>query len=364
MKITCTTEHLKTAVLTVEHFTGRHVTLPILSYILITVKERKIYLSATNLEIGIEYAIPGKIQKPGTVTIPAKTLTQIIQSIPDETITLDGQQNKILIHTPSSDITILGLDPTDFPNLPTIKKEHSFSIPAEVLTLALHQVLPAVAPTDLKPQLSGVFMASTDEALVLAATDSFRLAEKTINHTEGLSNRIECIVPGRTMQELLRTLPSGGEVQVNVGENQVVFEWNETRILYRLIDGAYPPYKNIIPKSYETTIVVNREDLLKKIRLASVFSSRLNDVTLHVSPKELAITTANAESGGTTTRMPVKGRGASGAVVFNYRYLWDGIEAAQGPQVTLHINGISGPTLIQSQADPSFLYLLMPIRAT
>lgn len=201
--------------------------------------------------------------------------------------------------------------------------------------------------------------------MVLAATDSFRLAEKTVSNHDGENDRTECIIPLRTAQELLRTLsldPST-DVRISIGEHQAIFEWGNTRVLSRLIDGAYPPYQNIIPASYETTLLVNREDLLKKIRLAAVFSSRLNDVTLRFSPTELEVATTNEEIGGTTGRMNAKGRGVSGAAVFNYRYLSDGLEAAGGENIVLNLNGVSGPTLIQNPSDTSYRYLVMPIRS-
>ncbi len=365
MKIVCTTDKLKNAVITVERFTGRHITLPILSHILCRVEEKKISFIATNLEVGVEYHLTGKIQKTGVVTIPAKPFSQLLSSIRDETIILEGKQHHLILHTPTSDINILGLNPSDFPSLPVIKKEYSFILAAESLVAALQQVVPAAAVSDLKPELSGILFSIGPDSIVLAATDSFRLAEKTINISDGLKERRECIVPLRTAQELIRTLSldSSEGVRISIGEHQVIFEWGVTRVLSRLIDGAYPPYQNIIPAAYETTLLVNRDDFLKKIRLAAVFSSRLNDVTLRFSPTELEVATTNAETGGTTSRISAKGRGASNSTVFNYRYLSDGLEAAGGENIILNLNGVSGPTLIQNPSDNSYRYLVMPIRA-
>ncbi len=364
MKIICTTNHLRAAVLHVERFTSRHITLPILSHIFLYVREKKFSLIATNLEVGIEYLIPGKIQKPGAATAPAKLLSQLLQSIPDETITLEGEQGKLTLRTPNTTATLIGLDPKDFPNLPIIKSEQTFAVAASLLRGALSQVVPAMATNNLKPELSGVFCETSAGAITLAATDSFRLGEKTLTNLDGVKSSGLCIIPARTVQELLRTMPEEGEVRVSVGENQIVFEWEGARILSSLIDGTFPPYKNLIPKAYETTTVVNRNDLVKKIRLAAVFSTRLNDVSLQVTPSAIAISTTNAETGATTTELPAKGRGAAGTVVFNYRYLLDGVEAAGGELTVLNLNGASGPALIQGHGDSSYSYLVMPIRST
>lgn len=363
MKFTCTTEHLKDAVLTVERFTGRHVTIPTLSHILISVREKKIFLSATNLEVAIEYAIPGKVHKTGSVTTPAKSITQILQFLPDETITLEAEKHELTLHTPSSEVTIFGLNPSEFPKLPDITPEHTFQVLGGQMTGALGRVVLAAAHTDIKPVLAGIFMAAHPGAIVFVATDSFRLAEHTLANQEGIRTSVECIMPARVAQELIRIVPADAELEVRVGEHQVLFSWGEQRILSRLIDGSYPPYRTIIPPAYETTLVVAREELEKKIRLAAVFSSRLNDVTLRFTPSELEITTSNAEAGGTSARVAVKGRGKSGSAMFNHRYLSDGVDAAGGEHVTLNLNGSSGATLIQNPTDSAYRYLVMPIRS-
>ncbi len=363
MKFTCTTEHFKNAVLAVERFTGRHVTLPVLAHILITAREKKISLHATNLEVGIEYAIPGKVHKTGSVTAPAKFIGQILQSLSDETITLEAEKQQLTLRTPSSDITVFGLNPAEFPTLPDIKPEHSFRVLGVQIVTALRHVVLAAAGTDVKPVLGGIFIAANPGTLVLAATDSFRLAEHTLARQEGIPTSVEFIIPARVAQELLRGVPPEAELEVRVGEHQVLFAWGENRIVSRLIDGAYPPYRTIIPKAYETTLVVGREELERKIRLAAVFSSRLNDVSLRFTPSELEVITSNAETGGTHGRIAVKGRGKSGTAIFNHRYLLDGVDAAGGEHVTLNLNGISGAAMIQNPGDQDYFYLLMPIRS-
>ena len=365
MKIICTIENLKSAVATAERFTGRHITLPILSYLLIKSDDKKTTITATNLETGIEYTFPSKTQKTGIITAPAKPLNQLLQSIDGEQITIESKQNHLIIRTAASDTTLLSLNPDDFPSLPIIKKDYTFTITSDIFISSLQQVIPSVSSSDIKPEISGVFLNISPEKIIIAATDSFRLAEKTIEKCDGIKNSTECIVPARTIQELIRTIQSSNtdDVCVSLGERQIVFEWNDVRIISRLIDGAYPPYRNIIPKAYETTLFINRDDFLKKIRLASIFSSRLNDVTLKFSTTELEISTSNADMGNTTSRLNIKGRGASGSVVFNYRYLLDGLAAFNEENVVLNLNGVSGPALLQNQNDQTILYLLMPIRS-
>jgi len=363
MKVICTVKNIRDAVLAAERFSGRHITLAILSHALITADNKKISIIATNLETGIEYTVPGRVVNAGSATASAKALSQILQSLTEDTVTIDAGKNQLALHTTTSESALHSLNAEEFPNLPAIKQEHTFSIAASALIPALQAVLPAAATTDLKPQLTGILFTTATGTLTLAATDSFRLAERKLNHQDGVRDAAECIVPLRTAQEVIRTLPADGDITVLIGEHQVVFQSGDIRILSRLIDGAYPPYRNIIPKSFETHLVVDRAALLRSIRLAAVFSSRLNDVTCTFSPTEIEVSTANAEAGSSAVRVDAKGTGKAGSVMFNYRYLSDGLEAAPGEYVTLQLNGMSGAAQIQSPNDPSFLYLLMPIRS-
>ncbi|RJQ37211.1 DNA polymerase III subunit beta [Candidatus Parcubacteria bacterium] len=363
MKFTSTLEHLKNAVQTVERFSGRHITLPILAHILIVVKERGIALRATNLEMGIEYTIPGKTLKVGATTVPARSFSQILQSLRDDTVTLEAEKQHLAITTQNTNATLFGLNADEFPVLPAIKEETKFSLDTILFTGALERIIPAAATSDLKPQLNGVYLAVKPGTITLAATDSFRLAEQTLAVPEIKDTSVECILPLRTAQELLHTLPAEGTLAIGIGEHQIVFRAGNVEIVSRLIDGAYPPYRAIIPKTYETNTVIKRDDLIQRIRLAAIFSSRLNEVSLEVGPQEIAVATSNSETGSSTTRLAAKGKGKTGSVLFNHRYLVDGLAAAGGEHVTLNLNGSGGAALIQNPNDSSFLYLLMPIRS-
>lgn len=363
MKFICTTEHLQNAVVATERFTGKHITLPILSYIKIQAQGGEIILSATNLEVGMERSIPGKVIKPGVMTAPARLLTQSIQSLEEETVAVEGVKQNVTLNTPSSTITLNSLNPSDFPSLPQIKQEYTFSVEADTFLASLKQVAPAVATGDLKPELAGVVLRRTPTATTLAATDSFRLAEKTIPQQEQGNDAVTCILPRATAQELIRAVPEGDDLSVTIGEHQILFEWRATKVLSRLIDGAFPPYENLFPRHFETTVTTSRSDLTKRVRLAAVFSSRLSDVTVEFSGSELAVRAENTEAGGTTARLPATTAGKSGSVMFNYRYLLDGLEAMHGETIVLRLNGSAGPTLIEDPGDRRFRYLIMPIRS-
>ncbi|MBI2639717.1 MAG: DNA polymerase III subunit beta [Candidatus Sungbacteria bacterium] len=364
MKIICTRNNLRNTFQLVERFTGKSLTLPILGSIFFEADEKKIRCVATNLEVGIEVVMPGKVIRGGSVAIPGRIANTLVQSLDEENVLLEEKDGAITIKTDSSSFTLQGLSPKDFPPLPKIKREHEFSIPANILKKGLVQVLPAVSVSDFKPELSGVYLKRDARAVTLAATDSFRLAEKLFQlQTPG--DAVSCIIPWKTCQELSRILPEDGEEYVTVrqGENQVMFDFSEVHMVSRLIDGTYPDYVSIIPKDFSSHLAVPREDLVKRVRAASVLSSKLNDIVLSSSEDEVFIETANSELGKSRIRLLTKGRGKETKVSFNFRYLSDGLEAIDGEEALISLNGDSSPALVSSSQDQSFRYILMPIRS-
>lgn len=363
MKLISTRNNLRNAFQTAERFTGKNMSLPILSHIFFEAGENKARCVATNLEMGVEFTVPCKVVKSGSLTLPAKLVNTVIQSLDEETITMEVKDSILSIRTDSSTFSIQGIAPNDFPTLPKIKKEAEFSFVPGELKRALIQVVPALATSDFKPELTGVFVKKDAKKLTLAATDSFRLAEKTLalpSSPEGVS----MIIPGRACHELLRIIPDGIEAgTILYGENQMVCEFPNTLILARLIDGAYPDYETIIPKTFETALAAGREEFVRKIKAASAVASKLNDISICFSPGETYIEATNAEVGKSRIQLGAKVKGKEGKVSFNFRYLLDGLEALGGEEVMLSLGGDQLPALLSDPSDPSFRYILMPIRS-
>lgn len=362
MKIISTRNNLRDAFQLAERFTGKNLTLPVLGNILLSAGEKGARVSATNLEIGVETALPGKIIKTGAVTIPAKIVHSLIQSLEDDSVTVEEKDAVVTIKTDSSLFSVQGMPPTDFPRLPNVKKENEFVISAHILKGGLAAVTPSVSLSDFKPELSGVFCKRDAHSLTLAATDSFRLAEKTV--PLGLSgNAFSFILPGRTAQELIRSLPEdGSDVTIREGEHQILCSFGDTEIISRLIDGAYPDYAAIIPKSFDTHIMAPREECVRKIKAASTLSSKLNDITIRWNTDTMVFEAANTELGKSEIQFSGKAKGKIGRVSFNYRYLLDGLEALGASEATISLNGDTAPAMIQSAEDPAFRYVVMPIR--
>lgn len=362
MKIICAKNNLRDSFQLAERFTGKNLTLPVLGNIFIEADDRVIRFVATNLEVGAEVVVPGKVVKSGSVSIPGRVVSSLIQSLDDETAVIEEKSGVVLLSTDSSNFTIQGVKPDDFPKLPKVSKDYEFSVSSSLFKNAIQQVIPSVSVSDFKPEISGVYFKTDTKNLTLAATDSFRLAEKFIKLSSGKGTG-SCIVPARVCQELARALPEDDdEVAIGVGEHQIIFDFSGVHMVSRLIDGAYPDYLSIIPKDFTSHIVAEKEEFVRKIKAASVLSSKLNDIAVVFSSKETFVETASPDLGKSKIQLSSKAKGKDGRVSFNFRYLSDGLEAVRGQEAVISLNGDSSPALIQDSKDPSFRYVVMPIR--
>ena len=363
MKFTCIKENLERAVAMAERFVGKSLNLPILSTILLESEDGWLTVSATNLEFAVKINVAGKGQRKGRAAVPAKTLSPLIQSIKDEKIDLEEKQGNIFIKSSTREIRINGMAADDFPLIPKVKKTHSFEADGFGLAKGLEKVLPAVSSSDFKPELNGVYWKLSGTQLNLVATDTFRLAEKTITlggKKEG--GNFSFILPQRASQEVARIFGEAEEVTVSYGENQTVFETDEIKVVSRLVDGNFPEYGGIIPKNFDVTAFINRRELLDAVRASSIFTSKLQDVSLKLAPKELQVSSANQEVGEYKTSLPVKATGEEVSLSFNYRYFLDGLNSLEEDEIFMGLNSEQKPSILKNKEDNSYVYVIMPIR--
>lgn len=361
MKISSLKEELKNAITRVERFTGKNLSLPILSTILFEGTGRRCVLVATNLEMGIREFVSCKVSAEGSVSVPARVLLGAIQRVEGDSVVLEEKNNIISLFSDSANFVINGIAAKDFPILPSIKNGVEETLPSLPFRSAISQVLPAVSVSDIKPELSGVFVSFDGLQVRVAATDSFRLAEKTIFTKDEKRAAFSFILPQKTAQEVVRCFGDEGDIKIVFGDNQVSFELGNVFIISRLIDGAYPDYQQIIPKQFSSYIHIKKTDLVSAVRTAAVVSSRLNDVTISFEEGKVEVLSVNPEVGKTSVTKKAKVN-SIGKIGFNYMYLLDGIEKVPGEMVSIGLQNENSAVLIQGTEDQSFLYVLMPIR--
>lgn len=371
MKIICLQENLKNGLNTTERIIGKNLTLPILNNLLLKTDKGKLKISSTNLEIGINYWASGKIEKDGEITIPAKVLSSIISQLPNKKIELESKDRIIYLKCENYKAKIKGQDAREFPIIPKIQPQAEIEINKAALKSGLAQVAGMAANSEARPEISGILFSFEKNKLKLAATDSFRLAEKSIFLKTDFTGSM--IVPQRTAQELIRILSDQADnnkkeesVKIIMGVNQVMFDLGCIQLVSRLIDGQYPDYQQIIPTSFQTKIIINRDELAKTIKIASLFSSKISDVQLKVFPQKgiVEVFSQNADIGENRAEIRAEGEGKEAQVSFNWRYLLDGLSNISSDKVLCGLNNETAAAILKPVGGEDYVYVVMPIRAT
>jgi DNA polymerase-3 subunit beta len=371
MKIICLQENLKNGLTTAERIIGKNLTLPILNNLLLKTDKGKLKISSTNLEIGINYWASGKIEKEGEITIPAKVLSSIINQLPNKKIELEVKEGVIQLKCENYKAKIKGQSAKEFPIIPKIQPQAEIEINKGNLREGLSQVVGMAAISEARPEISGILFSFDKNKLKLAATDSFRLAEKSIFLKTDFVGAM--IVPQRTALELIRILSDQTEgkenddvVKVGIGVNQVLFDLGYIQLVSRLIDGQYPDYQQIIPTSFQTKVIADRDELAKTIKIASLFSSKINDVHIKAFPQKgiMEIFSQNADIGENMAQIKAEGEGKETAVSFNWRYFLDGLNNISSNKVLCGLNNETAAAIIKPADEEDYVYVVMPIRAT
>lgn len=352
-----------------ERAVGGNVNLPILKSFLLKADEGKIVLSATNLELAVRSIVPGKLMEKGELAIPFAIFNNIVKNLTSERITLEKKDKQLILSTDNYEALIQGQDPKEFPIIPSVHNlNKSLKIKSDTLSDVFASVIVATQYSDIRPEISGVFFDLSNDELVLAATDGFRLAERKVeaNQIQSSLDNISLVIPLATAEELLRVFSGKeSEVEIFIDPNQILFKNADKEITSRLVDGQFPDYKTIIPKQVQNEVVVSRQELISAAKLISSFSGRGNDVTLKIgeNKKFLELYSATSAVGENRYRVPIKMKGEKFSIIFNWRYLLDGLKVYKNDEIVLGVNTADKPTTIKSLSETNQLYILMPIKA-
>ncbi len=372
MKFTCTKENLTHAIDLVSGVGGKQTNLPILMNIMIQVTDAKVEFLVTNLEVAVRTSVRAKIDTPGSFTVPTKTLSDFVRLLSDEQVVLELIENELHITCGASQTKIKGSPADEYPVIPEIDEAHGYSLLAEPLRDALTKAVIAVAKNEIRPELSGVlfhFFGERYKGLILAATDSYRLAEKKVSVSQG-SDTVQCIVPGRTVFEMIRLLGTGkgeGESQVRlwVSENQIALRYDVFEMSSRLVEGKYPDYTQIIPSTFKTTASFPSDVMINKIKAASLFATTgVNAVSFdfNVESKSLGVSSTSTQTGEHSSQVDVDISGEENSILLNHRYVLDGLQHMDGEDVEFQVNGGDVPCLFHPKNKDNYLYIVMPVR--
>ncbi|MCK5044230.1 DNA polymerase III subunit beta [Candidatus Parcubacteria bacterium] len=367
-------ENLKRGLDIVERITGKNLTLPILNNVLISVKKNLLKLSTTDLEVGINYWTLTKTEKEGKITVPAKLILSLVNSLPNKKITLEEKDQVLNINCDNYNVKIKGQSPDDFPIIPKTETTDFIEINSIPFYKGISQVVEFSSLNQTKPEISGIYFNLQKNALKIVATDSFRLAEKTLYFKDGMDIKKETsfIIPQRTARELINiTSEREDKLKMYLSSSQVLFELSfpegnqpQIQLVSRLIEGKYPNYQEIIPQKYETQVVVSRDELISQIKTTSLFSGKTNEIKINVNvnKNKMELFAQTPEIGENKSEILVKAEGKNTETSFNFKFLLDGLTNIKSDEVIFGINGIEGPAILKPVGDTSYLYVVMPIK--
>ncbi len=363
MNINTTAKKIKQAINFTEKITGKNLTLPILSSILIIASGKTLKFRSTNLNLGIEVDIPVKVVKDGVVAVRGDVLSQIFSTIQDnEDIELKQENDNLLIVTKNNQLLIKSNSYEDFPTIPVVSGDKHI-LNSKKIVEGIKSVVYSCSISEIKPEMASVYIYSDDGNLVFVATDSFRLAEKKIKskHSTDFS---PILIPFKNINEILRILESTSEdIECVTSKNQISFMFDGIYITSRLIDGVFPDYKQIIPKNFTTEVVLLRQDFLNALKISNIFSDKFNQITFNIDPKSKTceLNARNNDIGENKTKIDATIEGEPISMSFNYKYIIDCFQSINQDSLTLKFNGSNKPLIIKGGSDQTFIYLVMPM---
>ena len=374
----CTQENLKRAIGAVERAAGRQSALPVLANVLLETEAGRLKLSATNLEIGIVAHIGAKVESEGSLTVPVKVLSQFIGNLPGtEVATLEEVAQSLSISCGGYRVKIKGLPATDFPIIPAKKNTSSIELPAQAFRTALSRLLPCVATQETRLELTGVHFLFSEKEVALAATDSFRLAEEIVPLEKFLDETLlseigaigSLILPATTLMEVSRAIsPTQKTLSMTLDENQVFFEMEGVEVISRLILGKFPDYRQIMPQAFSFSAVIEKDVLLRSLKIASVFAA--GEIAVELAPDEEKVLVEAVSSGVGEQQADVPAKFLSGSgrlrVVFPPKSLLDGVGFMETSSIAFRGNTSGTPVaLAMTDGDTprtNFTYIMMPIQ--
>jgi len=363
MKLECKIEDIRNGISQAERITGKNLTLPVLNSILLVASSKSLKLRSTNLSLGIEIEINAKVEKEGVIAISGGVLSSTFSNFyQNENVSLEGVDGNLLITTKKNKIKLKGQPCDDFPTIPRITGTN-FEIESLKLIQGIKSVYYSASISDIKPEISSVFMYTKEDNLTFVSTDSFRLAEKKIK-VKGLDEILGIIIPFKNVSEIVRVFSDfKGSLKVCFNKNTISVSSDNIYLTSRVIDGVFPDYAQIIPKEFTTTAILLKEDLLNALKLTNIFSDKFNQINMKVSPKEkiFELSSVNNDVGENKTNLDAALSGDDIELAFNYKYFLDCFQSITTDSVSVRFSGSSRPIVVSPVSDTSFTYLIMPM---
>ena len=347
-------------------------TLQVLANILIATDEGRIRLSATNLEIGISCWIKATIEEEGSITVPARTISDLVSTLPADRIemTLNDRTQTLNVRCGTNSTDIKGIDAQEYPPMPLPEKTGGVELNVAEIKEMIQQVAFAASSDEARPVLQGVLTQIEGDTMTMAATDGFRISVRSSKVSNPNDKVISVIIPARAANELARIATNGDEtinMSIPVGRGQVVFNLKDAELVSQLIEGNFPDYKVIIPRNFKTHTVISTPSFQKACRQAEIIARDGNNIVrLHIQPKLegpgiVEISAQSEETGNSEVQIDANIDGDGLLIAFNVRYLREVLDVVKSPSIALETNANNTPATIKPIGEDEFVHVIMPM---
>ncbi len=339
--------------------------LPVLQSVLLTAKEEQFSVTGSSLETTETVCTRGKIIKEGGICVPARLLTELISSLPQETVTLEVKEGALFVTGGKTHATIPGVAASEFPPVPTKGKGSALSFDKENFISSLQSVLFAAATDESRPLLAGIKIVGTGKSILFTATDGYRLSQKDTKGETKLFSTV--VIPSRALAEVVKLCQEDKETKglsfEETKEGQLVFVIGDTELFTRRIDGEYPNTEKIIPKTFTTKITLDNQQFARAVKSASVFArDNANIIRFHIEGNTLTVSANTPSIGENTIEVDVKTQGDGGDIAFNSRFLAEFLSNTKGDELVFEMTGSLNPGVFRVSGDDSFFHIIMPVR--
>ena len=373
MKLSCLQEHLNRGLGVVGRAVAARTTLPITNNVLLATDQSRLKLVATNLEMAISCWLGAKVEEEGEITVPARLLTEFVNSLPNDRIdiSLSPRTRTLELKCARFEARISGVDAKDFPPIPTVDEGITTRVEVEALRQAISQVAFAAASEESRPVLTGVDVQFEGDLLTLAAADGFRLAVYKLPLTAPVSQKTEVIIPARTLAELNRLMADGEEavdITINPNKSQTLLRLKDTELVSQLVQGTFPQYAQLIPQSYNTRAIVDVAEFLRAAKTASIFARDGSGIVRleitsgsELTPGKMKVSARSEEIGDDVGEIDAVVEGEEAKIAFNGKYLIDVLSALRETRVALETTNPSSPGVLRPVGVDNYIHVVMPM---
>ena len=367
MKVYCSKDSLITGVNTVQKAVSNKNTLPVLQGIMIKAEGQSLIFEATDLEIGIRCVVPAQVNREGVAVLPSRLFSDLVRKLPDAIIELELENEVINIHYNESSLSLRGYDPEEFPLLPDLFDADKFNLPVSIFKNMIKQTIFACSTEESRPVFTGCLLQIEDTNIRLIATDTHRLAYRIAEISNPEQVKFQGIIPAKTLGEIYRLLKDEDEdLFIRFNQAQIVFQFGSVHLLSRLIEGQFPNYKQVIPQSCQSKLLLSArlfQDSVERASLLARDGSHASIIKLTVDNERLSID-QTSELGKISEQMEIKKEGNDIKIAFNSKFLLDVLKIIDSGDIIFELSGPYSPGIIRPIDDPNYLYLALPVRTS